>query len=72
MWALVLVSLLIAAGRFTVPGHDLSWPGSYEALAHIWVGALMAMIVFDERRWTSAALLVGLTALETAMFLSRG
>ncbi len=38
---LVSVSLLIGIGRFTVPGHGLSWPGSYEALAHLWVGGLL-------------------------------
>ena len=32
-------------GRFLVPGHPLSLPGSYEAGAHIWVGVLIAMSV---------------------------
>ena len=71
MWAIILLSLFIAVGRFTVPGHGLSWPGSYEAAAHIWVGFLIAMIVLDEDRWLAVALLTALTALETVMFLSR-
>jgi hypothetical protein len=60
--ALILVSLLVASGRLTVPGHDLCWPGTYEAIAHIWVGFLLAMIVFDEERWTAAALLIAFSS----------
>jgi len=38
-------SLLLALGRFTVPGHPLTgWPGLYEMIAHAWVGILFLKI----------------------------
>ena len=40
---LIIGSLLIAVGRFLIPGHELSLPGTYEASAHIWVGVLMTL-----------------------------
>jgi hypothetical protein len=65
--------LLFVAGRFAVPGHGLSWPGTYEALAHIWVGAVLAAWWFDRRNWLAyAAALGATTALEVVMFLNRG
>lgn len=64
----------VLLGRFTVPGHGLSWPGTYEALAHVWVGVMLALSVTlwhkVEGKACAAALTV-LTALETVMFLSR-
>jgi hypothetical protein len=61
--AVVLVSVLVGLGRATVPGHGLSWPGTYEAAAHIWVGYLLGLIAL--------ACLVVLTGLETVAFLTR-
>jgi hypothetical protein len=80
-----LVALFIAIGRFLVPGHDLSWAGTYEALAHIWVGYAMAAWWFDHppiydtsrfgwlysRDGRYLLVLLGLTVLETVMFLIR-
>jgi hypothetical protein len=40
---MTLVSVLVGLGRLTVPGHDLSYAGTYEALAHIWVGVLFTL-----------------------------
>ncbi len=40
---LVLGTFVVAALRFTVPGHGVSWPGTYEAFAHIWVGVLICL-----------------------------
>lgn len=42
----VMTAAAVAAGRLTVPTRPLSqfsWPISYEALAHIWVGAMAGM-----------------------------
>ncbi len=74
VWLLLLSSLLIGVGRFTVPGHDLSWPGSYEAFSHIWVGATLtlAIIYWHHRVGKLAAiLLITLSILETVVFLLR-
>jgi hypothetical protein len=68
----VLISLVIAFGRFTVPGHSLSYPGAYEAFAHIWVGALIVLAV--RAGWRVSVPLVALvllTVLEGAMFALR-
>jgi hypothetical protein len=76
---LLLVSVLIFAGRFFVPGHDVSWAGTYEAFAHIWVGVLLATIWWKfkrpEKGWEYSRVafyaLVILTIFETVMFLMR-
>jgi hypothetical protein len=49
---IILASSLVAAGRFTVPGHGFSWPGTYEAIAHIWVGFLVGVGVCARDRDT--------------------
>lgn len=78
MWLLV-ISTVIGLLRFTVPGHGLSWPGTYEAFAHIWVGVLIGfglrgksieegLTVFSERE-KAWALLTCLTLLEIVVFL---
>jgi hypothetical protein len=65
-----LFSLLTAVGRFIVPGHGLSWAGTYEAFAHLWVGGLLG--VWWVRREPVYLWVVGaLTVLETVMFLLR-
>jgi hypothetical protein len=66
-----LVSLMVAIGRFGVPGHGLSLAGSYEAFAHIWVGALLVLAWQARVRWNAILCLVMITALEGAMFLLR-
>jgi hypothetical protein len=38
---IIVASVAVAVGRFTVPSHGFSWPGTYEAIAHIWVGVLI-------------------------------
>lgn len=37
------ISFLFFAGRFLIPSHTLSWPGTYEAFAHIWCGVLITL-----------------------------
>lgn len=68
---LLLGSLLVGFGRLAVPGHDLSWAGSYEALAHVWVGVLLTLGVIGPRRRCAWGLLTVLTVFETLMFLRR-
>ncbi len=70
----VAASSAVAIGRAFVPGHDLSLAGTYEAFAHIWVGALIAMIFdkFDKDRRFAAGLTLGLlTLLEIVAFALR-
>lgn len=67
LFMLFIVSGLIGAGRFLVPGHDLTLPGTYEAFAHIWIGVLLTLSF--RKNWYALTLLVLLTILEVAMFL---
>ncbi len=73
----IVVSILVAVGRFFIPGHDLSWAGTYEAFAHIWVGMLLAVIIEDKLkgkrilRSDPFICLVLITLLEVVMFLLR-
>lgn len=77
-----LLILLVGAaftliGRFYVPGHGLSWPGTYEALVHIWIGYVIKMIADafqageKAKGWKITGLLVALTVLEIIMFKLR-
>lgn len=80
MW-LIVISVLVGLGRFLVPGHNLSWAGTYEDLAHIWVGILLILIWQRCRQskgwqrptegWTSAICLATITLLEVVMFMCR-
>jgi hypothetical protein len=47
---------LMAAGRFTVPGHGLSYAGTFEAVSHILVG----MVLMVGRKLTPQLLLLDL------------
>ena len=67
--ALVFISVLVGIGRFLIPGHNLSWPGTYDGMAHIWVGVLLCLS-FQKNRFAIAAVMV-LTVLEIVMFLLR-
>ncbi len=74
VFLLMILTSLVALGRFMVPGHPLSLPGSYEAGAHIWVGVLLAMSIlcWDHNLGKLAlAMLLALTILETVMFLMK-
>lgn len=54
-----------------VPGHGLSWAGTYEAFAHIWVGVVGTLAVLwwgTEAGWWCAAALLSLSLFEAAMF----
>jgi len=45
-YLVVFLSVLAALGRFFVPGHGLSWAGTYEAFAHIIVGFLFGVVYY--------------------------
>lgn len=67
--AIVLGSLLVGFGRLLVPGHDLSWPGTYEAFAHIWVGVLLTLAC--QKHWPSLWCLLTITLVEVVAFALR-
>ena len=70
--ALFILSLLTCLGRFIVPGHHLSWDGTYEAFAHIWVGFLLAVAILKpNHREFAVWLLVIITVLEVVMFFTK-
>ena len=74
---LVITAALLFVGRFTVPGHGLSWAGTYEAFAHIWVGAVGAVfvvwffqiVITTDTGYTYMAALLSLSAFEAGMFI---
>lgn len=72
---IIYVSVMVGLSRFLIPGHNLSWAGAVEALAHIWIGALLVFCFQHDpanrpsRRtlgWWSLGMLA---ILETVMFL---
>jgi hypothetical protein len=69
LWYLIILSLLVAVGRFLVPGHESSWPGTYEAMAHIWVGFLIGMGFYSNEKVFAWGLLLIITVLEVIMFM---
>jgi hypothetical protein len=42
---IVVVSLLFTVSRFWAPGHVVSGWGTWEALAHLWMGVLLTLFV---------------------------
>lgn len=72
IWLLV-ISGLVAIGRFTIPGvHKIvSWEDSYEAIAHIWIGWLFATCILQKNnRLIGIGLIAALSGLELALFLT--
>lgn len=67
----ILGSMLIALGRFTVPGHGLTYAGGYEAFAHIWVGVLLVLAIQNGWKSLPSIALAVISALELVMFLTR-
>lgn len=39
-------TVLVIIGRAAVPGHDITWAGTYEAFTHIWVGFIFALCLW--------------------------
>lgn len=72
LYVLLGSGVLVGVGRYLVPGHDLSLPGTYEAFAHIWVGAVGMASYYDKKYRVFYLCLIGvLTTLETFKFLTR-
>lgn len=70
-WLIVVGSVLVAGGRFAVPGHGVSWPGTYEAVAHIWVGVLICLGFTGNHKKEAWSALVLTSVLELVMALRR-
>ena len=71
---LIALSCLVAIFRLAVPGHDLSLAGSYEAMAHIWVGYLIGVFWLHPgvaTRRVAFTCLVLTTVFEVLMFIAR-
>jgi hypothetical protein len=67
--AIFVGSFSVGASRFLVPTHGLSFAGSYEAFAHIWVGILIALLFVKPFRLSAGVALAIITTLEIVMFL---
>ena len=68
--AIIVLSIAVAVGRFTIPGHGLTgWPGFYEAMAHIFVGALIVLAISGDNKWLSRVALGLLIVLEVVAFM---
>jgi len=70
MIAVLVAAILITVLRSTVPGHGLSYAGSYEAVAHLFVGGLLgAWLVNRDHNllWIVGAM----SLIETVAFLLR-
>jgi hypothetical protein len=50
-WILIGIALLIAAPRPFLPAHSASLPGSYEAVAHLFVGGIVGAWIVTRQRW---------------------
>jgi hypothetical protein len=69
-----IMGLLVMIGRTAVPGHELSAAGTYEAFAHIWVGAAIMFGILKWHKVEGKAVLIIMTLAtiqETFMFLNR-
>lgn len=66
----LVACLFTGVGRFFVPGHGLSWPGTYEAFAHLFIGGMIVAWCYERKAWWLWAV-IGLTVFETVKFLTR-
>lgn len=48
--SIIIVSAGFGIGRFYIPGHAATGPGTYEAFAHMWIGA-MFVFAMKEAIW---------------------
>ncbi len=66
---LVVATVILAMLRFQMPSHELSWPGTYEAFAHLFVGGLIG--AYLATRDITFMVLVGiLTLVEVVAFFT--
>ena len=55
--------------RFAIPSHPVSASGTYEALAHLFVGGLIGAFMVS-KDWWYLAVAVALSAVELAAFIT--
>lgn len=67
---LVIAALVIALIRFMIPTHPLTLVGSYEAVAHLFVGGLIGAWLVS-RRHLFLVVFVLLSVVELVAFFSR-
>lgn len=68
---LLIVALLFGVFRFSMPSHQLSLPGTYEAFAHLFLGGLIgAWLVSKEKFYLLVVL--ALSAVELVAFFTKG
>lgn len=65
---LLVISLGVGIGRFFIPKHGLSLPGTYEAFAHLFVGGLIGVWLATKNK-TYLYLVLSLSAVELFAFL---
>jgi hypothetical protein len=69
---LCFLAVLLGVSRFYIPAHPVSLLGSYEAVAHLFIGGLIgaaAATVNHSRRWEYIGLIVSLSLVEIVAFL---
>lgn len=68
---LLMIALVFGVLRFSIPSHQLSLPGTYEAFAHLFLGGLIgAWLVSKEKVYLLVVL--ALTAVELVAFFTKG
>jgi hypothetical protein len=62
-FAVIAVAAVLGIIRPFLPPHPVSAQGSYEALAHLFVGGVIGAWIVTKARWL-LAIAIGLTAVE--------
>lgn len=66
---LILLAALFSVIRFSIPVHQPSLPGSYEAFAHLFVGGLIGAWAVS-RKWIYMWIVLALSAVELFAFFT--
>jgi hypothetical protein len=66
---IIIAVVLTAIARPFMPMHAVSWQGSYEATAHIFVGGLLGAWLANRERWLLISA-VGVSAVEVVSAIS--
>lgn len=72
--ALFVTCAAIAFARLRIPSHPLSWPGAYEAFAHLFMGGLIGAWMTCQKREERSKYLFMITVLalvELTAFLAK-
>lgn len=67
---LLIVALAFGILRFSMPSHQLSLPGTYEAFAHLFLGALIGAWLVSKNKFY-LFLILALSAVETVAFFTK-